>query len=60
MLTSPYIEKKLEKILGAIAGPNPNMKAEKQNLRKIIESRGIKNLTGFKGFTSDYRSKDQL
>ena len=56
MLTSPYIEKKLEKILGAMAGPNQNIKAEKQNLRKILESRGIKNLTGFKGFTSDYRS----
>ena len=51
-----YRVKRLEKILGVIAGPNPNYKAEEQNLRKRIESRGIKNLTGFKGFTSDYRS----
>ena len=31
------------------------MYVQKQNLRNIIEFRGIKKLSGFKGFTSDYR-----
>ena len=37
-----------------------NYKAEKQNFRKRIESRGIKNLSGFQGFSYDCRSYDQL
>ena len=32
----------------------------KQNLRKIIELRGIKNLSGFNKLTSDYSSQNQL
>ena len=32
----------------------------KTELEKDIDYRCIENLSGFKGFTSDYRSKDQL
>ena len=32
------------------------MYVQKEELQKDIQFRGIKNLSGFKGFTSDYKS----